>query len=315
MICEELTMTVDMRSASALTAAERSELQTHARTCARCASQWGIEMGLAAVRIPSMSPTLVNRCRPRSYAAIAAPSRRRVLRPAVLAGSALVLVAAAAIQLVRSTSGNDPIQQSAELEVSQVEIAHIQRAELAITPESQVVPELAAQESPLPLLPLPVVDSKRRAERTADSRAKVDWALARAIERHPEIVDGPEREGTLVVAIALYEDGRILSEAMQYAKAVEVRSVEAELRQGLPPEGSQMQGRRQKNSAFRPRRLPSTSTVMESSMVGTRMAMAPSMSGPTKQGIRRAPSFRPARPEFLPRPRSQGCRTAPTTRS
>jgi hypothetical protein len=248
MICEDMTMVVDMRSASALTAAERSELQAHAKTCAHCASQWGVEMGLAAVRIPRMSPALLSRCWPRGYAAIAAPARRRVLRPAVLAGSALVLVAAAAIELVRSTSGNDPIQQTAELEVAPVEIAHIQPAVLAITPDSPVVPESAAQLPPLPLLPLPVAASKSRAERSADTRSRMDWAIARAIERHPELVDGPERDGMLAVAIALYEDGRILSEAMRFAPDVDFRSIETELRQTLPPDGRQEHGAKQKGS-------------------------------------------------------------------
>lgn len=279
MICEDMTMTVDMRSVSALTAAERSELQAHARTCARCASQWGVEMGLAAVRIPGMSPALVDRCRPRGYVAIAAPARRRVLRPAVLAGFAVVLVAAAAIQLVRITSGDDPIQQTAVLEAAPVEIAHIEPAELAGTPESPVVPEAAAQLPPLPLLPLPVAASRSRAERSADTRSKMDWALARAIERHPELVDGPEREGMLVVAIALYEDGRILSEAMRFASTADFRSIETELRQTLPPEGRQEHDARQKGS-----RLPDGRVLRND--VNLRMVVVPDQYDYARSNVR-----------------------------
>ncbi|MEO8316211.1 MAG: hypothetical protein ABI645_15620 [Pseudomonadota bacterium] len=267
MSCEDIDLAVDMRSVSALTAAERSELQAHARTCARCASQWGIEMGLAAVRIPSMSPLLVNRCKPRGHAGIAVPGRRRVLRPAVFSGVALVLVAAAAIPLVRSTSGNDAIQQAAELEVAPVQIAQIQPVELARTPESPAVPESAVQLPPLPLLPLPVADSRRRAESSADMQSRMDWALARAIERYPELVEGPEREGRLFVAFTLYEDGRILNEAMRFASEVDFRSVETELRQTLPPDGQQGHGARQKGSRLPDGRLLRNDLVFRFSLV------------------------------------------------
>jgi hypothetical protein len=244
MNCEDMTMTVDMRSVSALTAAERTELHAHAKTCARCASQWGIEIGLAAIQIPSMSPALVNRCRPRGLVAVEASARRRMLRPAVLAGSALALVAAAAIQLVRSTSGNDPMQQTAQLEVAPVEIAQIQPAELAGTRESPVVPESAAQLPPLPLLPLPVAAARRQ----ADLRSRPDWALERAIKRYPELVDGPEREGRLFVAIAVYADGRILSEEMRFASLDDARTVETEVRQTLPQTGQQIRSGKQKGT-------------------------------------------------------------------
>jgi hypothetical protein len=268
MICEDMTMVVDTRSISALTAAERSELETHARTCARCASQWGVEMGLAAVRIPRMSPALLNRCRPGADASNAAPVRRRILRPAVLVGAVVALAAAAAIQAVRQTGAKPPSQQTAELQVAPAEISQ-QPPDLATPsaniqgPDSPVVIVSAAQLPPLPLLPLPVAASRR----TEDLRSRMDWALARAIERHPELVDGPERDGRLVVAIALYEDGRILSEQMRFASEVEFRSIETELRQTLPQGGRQQHGGRQKGSRLPDGRVLHNDVVLHVGLV------------------------------------------------
>src|SRR5262249_33893455 len=85
---------------------------------------------------------------------------------------------------------------------------------------------------PLPLLPAPVYSSD------AQRNALVDLALMRAAERHPELVEGPEIDDTYAVAVALREDGIVVTSAAKLRTREKLRDVAAEIERSLPRDGA-----------------------------------------------------------------------------
>ncbi|HTQ35907.1 MAG TPA: hypothetical protein VMH77_02625 [Steroidobacteraceae bacterium] len=250
MNCQDISRISDTGSFSSLSDAERRAAEAHARSCRHCAPMWAAHAQLAVWRIPPMPAELETQCR--TLAALPVHARGRpALRRLVLIGGVVALAAAAGVLALHEGDKRMPDHLRAPQPVLATAPASgpasPQTHEAAITPVSKpaAVPKAPAEaesplSAPLPLLPVPVYDREPQQNKL---NKLVDLALEKAADQHPELVEGPDTDGTFAVGATIREDGTLLGSAVKLATRRDSRDVMAEIEQTVPNDGVIRTGR------------------------------------------------------------------------
>lgn len=235
MNCQDIARIVDTGSVARLTEAERDAAAAHAFTCRHCAPVWAAHARLAELRIPPMPAELALRCG--TLAAMpdrtgGGTERRRL----IVVGAVVALAAAAAILMWYQAGRHSPAPTTATIAAVPVaeSASAIERTTRPSPPEVRApatVPEPVEEDAfsrPLPLVPHP-------ASPPPDT-GKAMLALQRAVERHPELVEGPALEGNypFVVALEMRADGSVLKSAVEMPSATTYDEVFSRLQRMLP---------------------------------------------------------------------------------
>lgn len=250
MNCQDVSRIADTGSFSKLSDSERREAEAHARTCRHCAPVWTAHARLADLRVPQMPAELAGQIR--TLAALPAQARGRhgVRRLTLVGGFAALAAAAGLLVVLRETPPEPPPTQTAV-----VAPAPVPTTPPAIAaPASQAVEEpastpplssasrkrAAAPPGELPLIPLPV----------NNNRPDIDLILQKMVERHPELVEGPEIiDGIFVVAMTMRADGTVVDSTLRLATRATQRDVSAELDRLVPRDGgSRLSGSRNRST-------------------------------------------------------------------
>lgn len=236
MNCPDITRIANTGSFARLTEAERSAAEAHALTCRDCAPVWAAHARLAELRVPRIPSELSLRCR---TAAAAGPQQVRYpLRRLTLIGG-LVALAAAAGALMWYWGRSLPSASAAFVAADAAVTTTVAEPALkpaapgpapeiilpAAEPEAEQVAPAAVK---LPLVPAP-------AGRPPD-REKSLLALQKAVERHPEMVQGPELDDASIffVSVAMRTDGAVLNSAAELASPATSPEISNRLLRMLP---------------------------------------------------------------------------------
>lgn len=218
MNCADITRIANSGSFAKLTEAERRAAEAHALICRDCAPVWVAHAWVAGMRIPQMPSELALRCR--SMEASAQPERTPVRHLTLVSG--LVTLAAAAGALMWYWGGSLPSASagSVTLAVPDSETgagaapkatAPEATAEVALQPTGPEAEPLETMTTELPLVPAP--------RGRPPDRNKTLLALRKAVERHPDLVQGPPLDDSqqFFVSISIRVDGSVLDSAAELA--------------------------------------------------------------------------------------------------
>jgi hypothetical protein len=233
MNCQDISRIADSGRINALDDKERRAADEHVLACRSCAAVWGVQARLAMLPVPSMPAELRLRCR--ASAMLPAQTRTaRGTRRLVLIGSVLGLAAAAGI-LLMSMQGTDApapasiaaatVTESAQAPAAPAEVAH--DAAAVGTGAAAPIEALPAQRADLPLVPMPA---------GMNEHAMEDLALQKLVQRHPELVEGPDLEGRsyFQAAMAMRPDGDVLSSAVRIPSGSNAYELDYELYRTMP---------------------------------------------------------------------------------
>lgn len=221
MNCQDITRIANTGTFARLSEAERGAAVAHALTCPNCAPVWAAHARLAELHIPQMPSELSLRCQ--TIAAAGTPRERHPWQRLTLVGGALALVAAAGV-LTWYWSRSLPSGSAASLQTAApVTPSFAEPALRTVSPDPALENALpAAQpeteqveptEMKLPLVPAP-------AGRPPDME-KSRLALQKAVERHPEMVQGPQLDdpSIFIVFLTMRTDGTLLDSAAELASS------------------------------------------------------------------------------------------------
>lgn len=239
MNCQDITRIANSGNFAELREAERAAAAAHARTCRYCAPLWAAHSRLAGLQIPPMPAELALRCRSLAAMPATESSGRSASRRLILLG-ALVVTAAAAAMLAMYLGGNPTSEapSAATVRTAANDVAPAIPAP-QVAPPADLAANTAAAKPPaaatprpaaLPLLPAPPRDD-------ALWNARVDLALQKAVERHPELVEGPPIDDQFVVAIVMREDGRVIDSVARQTAPADARNAVTEVEQLLQRDG------------------------------------------------------------------------------
>lgn len=160
--------------------------------------------------------------------------KRRGTVRTVIIGS-VVLAAAAAMLVIKPGAGpapqvvDAPLRAPSELSATAPEPERIAPA-VPLAPERSAPtaqPDMANAASlrDLPLFPMP----ERYVSVTTE---ELGWQ--KAVERHPELVDGPDTDDTFYVALAMQRNGNVIKSAARLASRPDLEVVASEMRRLMP---------------------------------------------------------------------------------
>jgi hypothetical protein len=247
MNCQDIGRIADSGRFSALSESERGAAEAHARTCPHCAPVWAVHARLAEMRMPPMPAELASRVRTLAAIPTGARGGSRGRRLTVI-GSIVALAAAAAMIAAYLQKDVSPAATLPPAPVAVASVADVDSAPSQPTPEpaSTIAPKIAAAPAPapeqlkpappvlplLPLLPAPVHFNRGQRD------AQIAMALRKAADQHPELVEGPDMEQSFAVAVAIREDGRLISSAVELVpNREELVNVIAKIERTLPTDG------------------------------------------------------------------------------
>lgn len=279
MNCQDISRIVDAGAFSRLGGAERLAAEAHARTCRRCAPMWAVHSRVAELRVSPMPAELVARCQ-----AVADLRVRIGASPALhrftLVGGVVALAAAAAVSTgwlageqdderlpgpaaaqqessVATTDANtDP---APELTLPEVPVVRGTGVELAVPEKKEEAP------AGLPLIPMPP---------RPDHAAQQDLALMKAVERHPELVEGPVRDGAIAVGMTMRTDGTVISSIARATTPATFRDIRAEVDRTVPRDSGAFSVSRRKDSPLPDGRFLRADVSMWVARVGSGYEMA-----------------------------------------
>jgi hypothetical protein len=238
MNCQDISRIVDTGSIGNLGEAARDAAEAHARSCRDCAAIWGVQSRLAAVRVPGTPPQIAAGLR----VLAALPDRTahgRFPRRLVLIGSLVAVAAAAALLTVRTA--DVPVAEAVQAAAAVTTATELKAAAAEPVAAPASIPATPARvisrqpEKPVPLLPPPYLGSVRG---VGMSVQYVDLALEKAVQRHPELVEGPQIDGYFVVGVALQQDGSVLASAVRQVPKGGVAAASAEIDALIPGDGA-----------------------------------------------------------------------------
>lgn len=241
MNCLDITRIANSGNFAQLPAAERLAAEGHARTCRHCAPTWAAHAHLAGLHTPVMPATLASRCR--SAAAAAGQQKGYPWQRLTLIGGVVALAAAAAwIWSVGRAMPPAPATSIASPAPSEIQAGSASDRALPasngevtpIVPETQTAAEVPQAAGKLPLVPPP--------RGSIPDPAKLNLALQRAVERHPELVQGPplDDEAMFVAAVALRADGSVLDSAAELTSPATFTATADRVPRLLPMEGEHL---------------------------------------------------------------------------
>lgn len=237
MNCEDISRIADTGSFNRLGDAERRAAEAHALTCRRCAAVWAAHSRLATLRIPPMPAELSMRCR--TLAAQAGRGRQGLKWLPIASGLVAVSAAAWMLGQVLSTPAPEappevamPVPASDPVPESLPEAA---APTVVAVPEPDPAPPVVAQaEAALPLLLPPSTPS---AARTAAIGQSGQDALQKAVERHPELVEGPLIDDWYVVGLVMQSDGKAIDSMARLSLRGQQGDANMEVNRMLPKDG------------------------------------------------------------------------------
>lgn len=263
MNCQDITRVANSGDFAGLSEAERAAAEAHAHTCRHCAPVWAVHARLADMRMPPMPAELAVRVRALATSPAHASGRRGVARLTVV-GSLVALAAAAGVfalyssltrpqeppaaaAIMAAPAAGMPTNPEAVAAASGEEMPTVVNA----TPDVQPTQAVKHANAPLPLVPAPVYNQTARVQ-------VMDLALQKLVERHPELVTEPAPGNGFVAAIALHEDGRVLTSTVRpVTDASEGPGISTEVNQTVPTDSGN-----QYNTTFRKAtRLPDGRTL------------------------------------------------------
>lgn len=240
MNCADVTRIVNTGSYAKVSEVERDAVAAHARTCRDCAAVWATHARLAGLRIPPMPAELTLRCQ--TLGAVGPQSMRNPLRRLTVVGGLAALAAAAAAWMwywndpPRDSSAGTVAAAAPLSPVAAEPVALPAESEEAMEPGQATTPAaeaIAPATNDLPLVPPPgphVQDPKTS-----------QLALQKAIERHPEMVDGPPLDSTSMffVSVTMKADGTVLNSAAELATPETSTEIANRLARLLPVGGGE----------------------------------------------------------------------------
>jgi protein TonB len=138
MSCTDIASVLDSHRMARLAPAERAQIDAHLAACADCTAAWHAQTELAALRVPSVPATLLERALLASRLPQSAPARR-ARTPIVVASVLLAGAAAAAVTFVSMTRELSAPASSSELETSAAPTA-LAATLAAPSPQSDATP-------------------------------------------------------------------------------------------------------------------------------------------------------------------------------
>jgi hypothetical protein len=234
MNCQDISRIVDTGSIRQLSEAQYDAAESHASACRDCAAIWGVQSRLTRVLVPATPPEVAMRfevlaCLPER------PVRGAAMRRLTVIGS-LVALAAAAAGMWMWLWADSHAPQPAALVVAAAPAA-------AATPQPALEPAAPATESQQeasapPFAQLPLVPEPAALTQDPD---QVSLALWKAVDRHPELVEGPELDDAsiLFVSLAMRADGTVLNSAAELASPATSTEVSGRLQRILPVEAGE----------------------------------------------------------------------------
>jgi len=244
MNCQDIFRLVDTGSFAGLSETQRQDADAHARTCPHCAPVWGAHTRLAQQRIPAMPVEFAARVR--TLAALPRPATgARTWRRLTVVGCVVALAAAASLLVVHQSDTEvaepEPVvtlvtaEPNPTMTLSTAEEPTPEVAGATVMTESPVSAVTPNTLPPLPLLPAPVYESD------VQRNARIDQALQKAAEQHPELVEGPDLDDmSFAVGVAMREDGVLLSTAVKLAPRGNPGEAMSEVERTLPKDGGGM---------------------------------------------------------------------------
>lgn len=234
MNCLDINRIANAGSFSRLDAVEKAAAENHARTCPQCAPMWAVHAQLAGLQIPPMPPELTARCR--MLAASSSQQRQPPWRRLTLIGGLVALAAAAGVWMWNGGGAY------ADASLAEFPVAAATPGESAF----QSPPPLAAQEAGLTQAHPPTVEDVSQADAElprvlppAGIPPDLDKSLLllrKAMEKHPELVEGPplDDSATFIVAVALRTNGMVLDSAAELASPDTFSEVSSRVPRILP---------------------------------------------------------------------------------
>jgi TonB family protein len=145
MSCTDVASVLDSHRIARLAPAERAQIDAHLTTCADCTAAWHAQAELAALRVPSVPATLLERALLASRLPQSAPARRA--RMSIIVASVLLAGAAAAavtiVSLTRAPSAGAPVTATGETSATPSETL-----EVGIAPSAASSAPAAADDRP-----------------------------------------------------------------------------------------------------------------------------------------------------------------------
>jgi len=179
----------------------------------------------------------------------ASRGKRRTARRIVIIG-AVVLAAAAAMLAIRLGSGAPPRGAAAAAIPAAIPVAAVEQKSVAapVPPAPQPVPPAPrpVAAAVMPMADLPLFPPRPRPV----SETTQDLALRKLVERHPELVEGPDTDGTFHAAVVMRRNGSVVHSAARLADPRDPAAASNEMRRLMPDTmiGSIQGGFRRKHS-------------------------------------------------------------------
>ncbi|MEO8315450.1 MAG: hypothetical protein ABI645_11720 [Pseudomonadota bacterium] len=241
MNCQDIARIVDTGSIRNRSQTEYGAAELHARSCRDCAAIWGVQSRLVNVNVPATPPLVATRFQrlaslpdqsARGY------SRRRL----VVIGSLVALAAAAGVWMWVRADSQAPQRATRVVAVAPKAAATPQIIrQTAMPPALQstapaVEPEEAGALSfaQLPLVPAPAGSGPPDLDKSL-------LTLQKAVERHPELKQGPELDdaSTFIVSLAMRADGSVLDSTVEMASPATFSEIRGRFQRSLPSGGGE----------------------------------------------------------------------------
>jgi hypothetical protein len=230
MNCQDISRIVDTGSIRKLGEDEVGAAEAHARTCRECAAIWGVQSRLANVHVPATPPEVAMRFQMLVASPAPAPARGRAMRRLTLIGGLVALAAAAGVWIWLSASWRTPQSVAAVPSSTAIGQAVLPASQSSAPAKASRTEAEAPYSTQLPLVPEPAA--------LEQDPAKEALALRKAVELHPELVEGQALgdDAFLIVSLVMRADGLVLSSAAEQASNATVTETMNRM-QGMLPSG------------------------------------------------------------------------------
>jgi hypothetical protein len=240
MNCQDIARIVDTGSIRIRGQEEYGAAELHARSCRDCAAIWGVQSRLVRVHVPATPPMVATRFQ-RLASLPHQPVRGHSQRRLMVIGSLVALAAAAGAWMWVRTDSQALKPAARVVAAAPVAAATPQITRLpamppalqSATPAAELEEAAALSFAQLPLVPAPT-------GRGPPDLDKSLLVLQKALERHPELKQGPELDdaSSFIVSLVMRADGTVLDSAAELVSTAKFE-IEDRLQRNLPSGGGE----------------------------------------------------------------------------